>query len=78
MTTEAILQLIQVVTLYCTIGNPGVNIESLVYKSMWGDRDRSANCFKKIWSCGHATDKSDIIGTLTHNCINKHIAGELK
>lgn len=78
ISSELILQLIQVVTLYCSIEGPGANVELTVYKNWNGDRDRSVECFKKIWGCGHDTQDASTLVTLTHGCIGKHMKGELK
>ena len=70
MTDVLILQLITTVTMYCSgPGNVGNSPEV---------RRGDTLCFQKIWSCVHKVKDSIAIVTETHNCITKHVKGELK
>jgi hypothetical protein len=70
MTDILILQLITTITVYCSgSGNLGNSPEI---------RRGETLCFQKIWKCGHKVSSPIAIVTETHNCVTKHINGELK
>lgn len=70
MTPELALQLIMVVTTYCS--GPGMYYDKNKYYI------NTRTCFSQIWDCGHNTKVASVIPFETHNCITKHLNGELK
>jgi hypothetical protein len=67
------LQLIVAITTYCE--GPGRNFEQSMYMTQAG---ASTHCFEKIWKCGHNVTDASVISLQTHNCITKHINGNIK
>lgn len=78
MTAEMTLQIINILVMYCGLNGPGPNVELYRYRNWSGDRERSAVCFVKTWTCGHQVSQADVIPFEIHNCITKHEKGELK
>jgi hypothetical protein len=69
-----IMVFLQAIAIYCGNTGPGAGIEAKVYGNWNGDRERSAVCFQKIWTCEDAASnfKEETA------CITKHQKGELK
>ena len=84
ISNEVLLQIAQVITLYCGLQGPGVATELRTYvnenppRYSGNEIVASVSCLKKIWHCTHNTNKASTLATNAHNCISKHLDGELK
>jgi hypothetical protein len=78
LSSAAIFGIIQAITMYCGIQGPGVGIEASVYLNYFGDKDKSASCFKKMWKCTRHTDEAETMDSRVFNCITDHSDGKLK
>ena len=74
---ETTLEIIRIVALYCSLDGPGTSIEFYDHDETYSQKEASAECFRKIWKCGHNVKDAGVIVFETSNCIDKQVHGKL-